>query len=173
MGGNGAIVNNSGTAQNNTLRFVTLSNDATFGGTTRWDVRTDNVTTTPASFTGNGYKLSKVGANTIYLVNVGNTGLGNIDVNAGALGIQGNTTLGNASSILTVASSATFNLYAIGTSNVIGKNLDLKGGSTLYVGGGNNAAMTGNTTLEGIAAFSTDNNFTLTGIMTGAGAGLD
>ena len=169
MGGNGAIVNNSGTAQNNTLRFVTLSNDTTIGGTTRWDIRTDNATATPASLTGNGYNLTKVGANTIYLVNLGETGLGNINVNAGSLGVQGSTTLGNSSSTLTVASTATLSFYAVGVG--ISKNLDLKDGSTLYNGGGNAAAMTGNTTLEGIAAFSTDNNFTLTGIMTGAGAG--
>ena len=172
VGGNGAIVNNGG-AQNNTLRFVTLSGNATLGGTTRWDIRTDNPTIAAASLTGNGYTLSKVGANTIYLVNLGGTDLGNININAGALGLQGTTTLGRTTSgynTATVASSATLSFYAVTAGNVIAKNLDLKDGSTVYNGGGNSASMTGSTTLEGGATFSTDNSFTLTGIMTGTGS---
>jgi autotransporter-associated beta strand protein len=169
LGGNGAIVNNSGTAQNNTLRFVTLSNDTTFGGTTRWDIRTDTPATTPAALIGNGYKLTKVGANAIYLVNVGNTGLGNIAVDAGALGLQGNTTLGDSSKTLTLASSTTLNFYAIGATNIISKSFDFKGGSFIANGGGNALSMAGNTTLEGNVTFTTDNNITLTGNITGTG----
>ena len=152
VGGNGAIVNNSGTTQNNTLRFVTLAGNATLGGTTRWDIRTDNPTTVAASLTGNGYTLSKAGANTIYLVNLGGTDLGNININAGALGLQGTTTLGRTTSgynTATVATSATLSFYAVTAGNVIAKNLDLKDGSTVYNGGGNSASMAGNTTLEG------------------------
>ncbi len=169
VGGNGAIVNNAG-AQNNALRSVTLSGDATFGGSGRWDVRTDNPASMVAVFNGAGFKLTKVGGSEVYLVNVGNTGLGNIDVNVGGFGLQGNTTLGDSTKTVTVASSAAFNLYAMAAGNVLAKNLDLKGGSTCFVGGGNNAAMTGNTTLEGNATFTTDNNLTLTGNLTGTGA---
>ena len=37
--GIGAIVNNSTAQQQNALRFLTLTGDATIGGTARWDIR--------------------------------------------------------------------------------------------------------------------------------------
>ena len=141
-----------------------------FGGTTRWDIRTDNPATTPAALIGNGYNLTKVGANTIYLVNAGNTGLGNIAVNVGALGLQGNTTLGDASKTLTLASATTLNFFAIGATNIISKSFDFKDSSFITNGGGIALAMAGNTTLEGNVTFTTDNNITLTGNMTGTGS---
>ncbi len=126
VSGNGVIINLGG-AQNNALRYVTLNNDTTIGGTGRWDIRTDTPATTPAQLTGNGYKLTKVGGNTIYLVNLGSTGLGNIDLTAGGLGIQGSTTLGDSTKTLTVSSAATFNLFAVGSTNVLSKVFDFKG----------------------------------------------
>jgi autotransporter-associated beta strand protein len=93
----GFIVN-SGAPQLNALRFVTLSGDTFLGGTSRWDIRANPT----GSLTGNGFKLSKTGTNEIWLVDLGNTGLGNIDVRQGLLGIQASTTLGNPASTLTL-----------------------------------------------------------------------
>ncbi len=147
VGGNGAITN-SGSGQNYALRFVTLTNNATFGGSGRWDIRTDNPTSTPASLTGNGYTLTKVGDNSIYLVNLGNTGLGNINVIAGTLGIQGTTTMGDSSKTVTVASGARLCMWALPGTNILLKNMILEGGTLQTTSGaGTNNTFGGNVTL--------------------------
>src|SRR6185503_14902622 len=70
--GQGALINSSGTGQNNAIRFVTLAGDATFGGVGRWDIRAAGTPATAALLTGgNPYKLTKVGGNQISLVEVG------------------------------------------------------------------------------------------------------
>ncbi|MEK7780059.1 MAG: autotransporter-associated beta strand repeat-containing protein, partial [Verrucomicrobiota bacterium] len=88
--GAGAIIN-SGAPQPFAVRAVTLMGDSTFGGSERWDVRAFS----PGTFAGNNYKLTKTGTNEIWLADLGDTGLGDIEVQAGELGIQGSTTLGN------------------------------------------------------------------------------
>ena len=98
LSGTGALINSGGT-QTNALRFVTLSADATIGASGRWTRRANPT----ATFTGNNFALTKVGFSDIWLVNVGATGLGDINVNQGLFGVQGSTTLENAGSTLTAA----------------------------------------------------------------------
>ena len=97
----GAIINNGGD-QTTALRNVTLSADATFGGTNRWDIRNDAAVA--ASLIGNNHTLTKIGANIVGLVNLGNTGLGTtvlsgLVINQGDIFVQGTTIIGTPSAL--------------------------------------------------------------------------
>ncbi len=162
--GTGAIVNN-GPANINTLRFVTLVGDTTFGGSGRWDIRTDDPVGTPAWLVGNGYNLTKVGSNDIYLVNVGNTSLGNISIQAGMLGVQGNTNLGSSS--ITASSDGRLGLWNV--DNAITKTLTLSDTAGLYNGAGNNT-YSGTITLSGSNSFNVGGGtLTVSGAIGGTG----
>lgn len=108
--GSGAVLN-SGETQTNALRFVTLAGDATFGGSGRWDIRAHPT----AALAGNGYKLTKTGTNELWLVDAGETGLGDIEVQEGLLGLQGSTTAGNSNNVLAVWPGATLRLAGAGS----------------------------------------------------------
>jgi autotransporter-associated beta strand protein len=84
--GNGVIQNN-GNNQQNAFQKVTLSNNATIGGTARFDIRGG----TPVLTLG-GFTLTKAGANQFSLVatTVGN---GNISVQKGTLSIETTSTV--------------------------------------------------------------------------------
>ena len=71
----------------------------------RWD------TATNCNFNGNGYKLTKVGGGSIFLYRCGETGLGDVEVTAGSLGLYYPLDLGNSTNTLTVDSNATVDLY--------------------------------------------------------------
>lgn len=153
LGNAGAIINFGGT-QNNALRFVTLSGNTTFGGVGRWDIRANPT----ASFAGNGFNLTKTGPNEVWLVDVGPSGLGNITVSEGLLGIQGTSTLGNAASTLTV-SSTTLSISATGT-NALNKVMTLSA-ARLANGSGTNI-FAGPTTLSGSNNFEVASGAMLT-----------
>lgn len=163
LGTVGAIVND-GAAQNNALRFVTLTGNTTFGGLGRWDVRANPT----ASFTGNNFALTKVSSNEVWLVDVGSSGLGNITVNVGLFGVQGNTTLGNAASTLAVNSSH-FAISGTGT-NALNKVLTLSS-SRVYNSSGSNFFV-GPTTLTGSNAFDipAPGALTMSNVISGAGS---
>jgi autotransporter-associated beta strand protein len=163
LGNAGAIVN-TGSSQNNALRHVTLSGATTLGGINRWDIRGD-----PAgSFIGNNYALTKRGRNEIWLVNVGDTGLGAITVADGLLGFQGTTTMGNAAATLTVNSTASIGFYGTGA-NVLAKNMTLNSGRVSNASGVN--SFNGPVTLTGSNRFdiASGTRLTVTGNMSGAG----
>jgi autotransporter-associated beta strand protein len=148
LGNGGAIINNGGT-QNNALRFVTLTSSTTFGGIGRWDIRANPT----AAFTGNNFNLTKVGRNEVWIVDAGPTGLGNITVSEGTLGIQGSTTLGNAANSVIVSSGASLGFWGNGT-NILSKVLSM---SSARVFNGN-----GSNTFNGTAALSGANFFDIT-----------
>ena len=82
--GNGAIVNlGPGTVLN--LHKVTLTGDATFGGSARWDIRTGGIPGEILDLAG--HKLTKVGTNQVSLVEV-NATAGDIDINGGIFSIE-------------------------------------------------------------------------------------
>ncbi len=122
--GSGAIVNNSGAEQQNAFRSLTLAGNTTLGGSVRWDVRG-----TGATLTGNTYNLTKTGSNSIFLVDLGNTGLGNVVVNQGALCIQGTTVLDDLTKTVTVNTGGTLTFWNTGTANPINRALTLNGGA--------------------------------------------
>jgi autotransporter-associated beta strand protein len=136
VGGNGAIVN-SGSASTTALTVVTLSGDATFGGTYisstvtgRWDIR--NYTGGPGaslSTGGNSYNLTKVGLNQVsFVATTVDAALGNININQGILGFQtGTNSMGDPNKTVTIASGATLELY--NTTYMLNKKCVLNGGT--------------------------------------------
>jgi autotransporter-associated beta strand protein len=176
---NGAIVNNSTNAQENALRFVTLTDNTTFGGTARWDIRGTNadLLSDASAFlrTGsNPYKLTKVGTNQISLVGVNvDSSLGDIDVLAGVLSIEHATTTGDSSKTLTVTNGATLQVWAFPTNNNLNKVLALYGNgvtATITNGSGNNRSV-GPVTLYGSPIFAVPGTSFLTndGNISGSG----
>jgi len=106
---NGAIVN-TGAAQNNALRNVTLAADTTFGGTARWDIR-ETSSLNDATLLGTG-GITKVGTNQVTIIGAQLSGsVGNIFIKQGTLGIERNTPL-NGSSTITVTNGATLELQS-------------------------------------------------------------
>jgi len=127
VGGAGAIVNNAG-GQNNALRFVTLSDHTTVGGTGRWDVRA--APTATFSTGGNAYNLTKVGANQFSLVDaMVDPELADINILSGIFGVEVGTTLGNPTNTLTVASNAVVQFF--NSSVVVNKVTVLNGGENI------------------------------------------
>jgi autotransporter-associated beta strand protein len=120
--GAGAIVNN-GAAQEFALGNVTLTANTAFGGSGPWS--TDPVQNSGRMdingntlSTGNQpYTLTKVGLNQVTLRDCTvDTALGNIDVQAGLLALQGGTSsLGNPNSTLTVQPGASVSFFDTAT----------------------------------------------------------
>jgi len=134
----GAIVNSLNTAQQNALRFVTLTGNTTFGGNSRWDIRAN-----PTGSLLGAFNLTKVGKNEVWLVNLDVTQLVGLTVNEGVLGFQGTTTMGNAANSMTVSSGGTFGISATGT-NILNKSLFLNFGRIYNASGSNTFAGTVN-----------------------------
>jgi autotransporter-associated beta strand protein len=145
LGNAGAIVNTGG-QQLNALRFLTLSGNTSLGGIGRWDLRANPT----AVLNGNNFTLTKTGVNEIWLVDVGGTGLANITVNEGLLGIQGTTTLGNTANTITINSAGSLDFWGNGT-NILSKIMTLSGGRIVNGSGSN--------TFAGPVTLSNSNNF--------------
>ena len=172
--GQGAI-NNRGAQQTNAIDSLTFTADTVLGAASnRWDVAPVDTNGTPGSFTGNGYKLTKTGGADLWVRQLTDTGLGNIDVTAGRLIFAGATTkMGLTSANLTVRSNATLGfgyslqdggkntviaqggqLYAVGSSNEYGGPMVLSGGlvklePNAQLGLGGNLSGPANLTVQG------------------------
>jgi len=175
VGGNGAIVN-SGASQTKVLHTVTLAAAATFGGTGDWDIRNSSGNSATADATLSGaFNLTKTGTNSISFRGVTvDTGLGNIDVQAGSLTFTATASaplnsLGNSSATATVFSNAMLTLDTIGT--VPAKNFVLNNGGTLKSSGTN--TLNSPVTLSGAAnntiSVGTGAQFTITSAIGGGG----
>ncbi len=167
--GSGAIVSNSGADQLNAFRYLTLAGDTTLGGSVRWDVRG-----TGATLTGNTYNLTKTGSNSIFLVDLGNTGLGNVVVNQGALCIQGTTVLEDLTKTVTVNTGGAITFWNTGTANPINRALTLNGGAmgTRATDAGTTNVYGGSVTLTssgGILDVANTTSVTVSGQIGGAG----
>lgn len=137
VGGQGAIVNNSGNAGfvGPNIAFLTLTADTTFGGTGRWDLRAAGGTggdpaTASLSTSGQAYKITKAGPNIVNIVSTTvDPALGDIDVQQGTLAFEGNTTsAGNPAATLTVESGATLRFFQ--WTNQLNKQIVLNGSGT-------------------------------------------
>ena len=118
IGAAGAIVNNGPGDQQNALRYVTLTGPTTFGGFRRWDIRDPAPAADPtgglnAFLLGNGHKLTKVGTNVVAFISIGETSLGDIDIQGGTLTISRSTFLGNASGKIAINPGATLQLHRL------------------------------------------------------------
>lgn len=172
VGGNGAIVNNNSN-QTKVLRNVTLSGSTTFGGGFDWDIHSSANGASDASLSGNNgtYKLTKVGTNTVTIFGASVDGnLGDIDVQAGALSFERNTTsMGDSTKTATVFTNATLQLQ--NASNIWDKIVVLKDGGTLR--GVNLDEFTGPVTLEsglGTLLAGSGGQLILDGVVSGAGS---
>jgi fibronectin-binding autotransporter adhesin len=104
VGGIGAVVNN-GTPQNNTLATLILTNNTTVGGSGRWDLRNGTPLLDLA-----GFRLTKIAGNQVSVVG-GSITDGMIDVNAGTLSIESNTSVkGNGT--ITINAAGVLGLWA-------------------------------------------------------------
>jgi fibronectin-binding autotransporter adhesin len=180
VGGNGAIVNNSGTAQFNSLRYVSLTGNTTIGGTSRWDLRNDQFGSNyNVTLAGNGYTLAKTGTNNIFLINIGYTNLSGVTVNQGELTIQADngalpTVLGSASILAPITVNTGGQLGTWGATK-INNDISLAGGGIGATQSDTNAASTfgGNVTLSNGGGYLYNVNSTYTCTFSGAigGAG--
>jgi autotransporter-associated beta strand protein len=124
IGGTGALINGVATTQSNALRFVTFAGNTTLGGTGRWDIRANPT----AALNGGNFTLTKTGPNAIWLADLGNTSLGNINLDQGTLVFQDSTTMGAAASSLTMAPGTTLSFWKTEV-NALSKKLVVNGGT--------------------------------------------
>ena len=149
VGGGGAIVNNSTNSLTQTLHYVTLTGDTTFGGVANWDIRSLKTTTLDGQLNiTSTANLTKVSTNTVTLQNLTvGAGLENINVQAGTLDVANQTTsLGDPSATVTVFTNATFTLDSL--ANTLSKNITLNNGATLK-GSSTNTPFGGPVTFDG------------------------
>jgi autotransporter-associated beta strand protein len=184
---NGAIINGGTNWQyaNGDLLLVTMQGDAAIGGVGqatpgngntggRWDLRGTSTVPAVLSTGGYPYNLFKVGSNQIVLVDATvDPNLANIDVRQGYLEVQGFTTLGNASSNLTVETGATFGMFQASASP--NKNFVLNGNGrtyTVFSEGSANSIVGPITLNSGVCAFgcASGDNLSLSNSVSGAGS---
>lgn len=158
----GAIVNNSAINNNNGFGTIQLADNATIGGVSRFDLR-------PSSAGGGvldlaGFTLSKIGANTIAIVESVATAAGDIDVNAGILSITRCVISGAGAVNVNPSGTLRFENY---TSGSFSKNLNVDD-ALVWTSGG---ALTVNApvTVTGVSNFQCDAALTLAGTVTGTG----
>jgi fibronectin-binding autotransporter adhesin len=162
----GSLLNNAA-GQNNAFRFVTLSGDTTVGGTGRFDIRANPT----ATLAGNGFRLTKTGVNQVSLVDVGDSGLGDIDVQQGVLSVELSSGLGLPTGTVNVQSGATLLLW--GSTVAQDKKFALNGGARIFKDNGvatiiGTGSLTGSNAVEAASNAGTD--LTLGGVVSGPGS---
>lgn len=149
----GAIVNNGTGGANIGVKNVVLTGATSFGGSTRFDIR-DNL----GGLNANGFRLTKVGTNNIFLANIGETHLGEVVITTGRLAFEGDTTLGDQTGTITVASGAELGLE---DSKVVHtKPIQVDGGTINATLGADNT-LSGPITLNGSGTFRAATSVTL------------
>jgi len=149
--GSGAILN-TGSSQSQALRFITLTGDASIGGTNRWDMRSS------ALLALAGHTLTKTGANSIYLYDT-TVGDGNLIVDHGSL-VLASATIVQGSGSITVNPTATLETDVTGSTNVT-RPITLAGGT--LIGNAGNEVIGSTITLAADSAISALSIFTLSG----------
>jgi autotransporter-associated beta strand protein len=145
-GNAGAIVNN-GPQQTSALTNVTMTGDATFGGSGRWDIRGTGAKLSTGSA---AFNLTKMGSNQVSLVGASvDPALGNITINQGVLAFQTSTSsMGDPTKNITVGSGAILGFF--NASNAMTKICTLNGGTIWGESGtGNQNTFAGFITLSG------------------------
>ncbi len=163
VGGNGAIVNSSGSSTFVAANFnqLTITTNIVIGGSGRLDFRASSATAQDANLntTGGGPSLIKSGTNLLQLAGVQiDSALGDILVSAGTLGFQWQMpSLGDPTRTLSVSNGASIAFFDM--SNAVSKVLFLNNGSSVLGQQGTNE-FDGPVTLNGTNTFN---------ISTGAG----
>lgn len=139
-GTNGGAINNSSSTEVNQSGGplnITLAGDTTLNASgQRWDIGINKLGAGGGSFVGNGYNLTKIGNQAIYLHEVGDIGVSNIDIQQGSLGFQFTVGMGLPAGTVTVESGATLDFYQLSSGSILDKNMVLNGNATLFSGGG-------------------------------------
>jgi fibronectin-binding autotransporter adhesin len=156
VGGNGALVN-TGPDQLNAFRVVTLTDDVVFGGTTRWDIRTNAAGAGELRTEGRVHKITKVGSNQVSLVGVNvDPSLGDIEIREGTFSVQTTSSqVGEPAAALTVHGNATLGLFNL-NANPLNKAITLRAGATLWNESGI-SVVNGQIVLEGTAIINAAN----------------
>ena len=161
--GVGALISTAAGQQLNAALNVTMTGDATIGGTGRFDIRGTGAT---LSTNGQPYKLTKIGANQFSLVQTTvDSALGDIDINDGVFAFQTTTNgLGDPNHTLTINTPGALNFF--NTPATLDKKVVSNGGRIWTENANNNnIGNTGNpqpVTLNSTTTFQQDNNTTLT-----------
>lgn len=156
----------SASAAYGVVNNLTLSGDATIGGGAgRWDLGAS-----PISINGGTFTLTKVGSNPTWYRGLSSTTLGNLVINAGQFGVEGNNdTLGSTAHTVTVNAGGELSSWGGVSQNkpivLNGGTLDTdwSGGLSTWTG---NISVTANSFLKADPATATVN---LTGNITGIG----
>jgi fibronectin-binding autotransporter adhesin len=114
VSGSGALTNSGTTNQQNALQVVTLTGNASVGGTGRFDIRAGQVAgVNTAQLNLAGFTLTKNGTNQFTVVSA-NVNQGNIVVNAGTFAIEAGSNVlnNNDGTSITVNSGATLQFFA-------------------------------------------------------------
>ncbi|MDY0170996.1 MAG: autotransporter-associated beta strand repeat-containing protein [Thermoguttaceae bacterium] len=153
-------ITNTLSDQSNALRNVTLSGDAVFTGTHRWDIRAGGGVLDLDTFTA-----TKTGTNRVHLVDVTVSGSGGITVEQGILGL---TRSSWATGTLTVDAAGTVDFENNSTTHTYTMDIALNGGMLRTVG--NNTTVGGNITLAGTNTLQVNDGISLnvTGDISGA-----
>lgn len=174
--GNGALVNNGvsvGGSIPGQVTFLTLSGDASVGGTGNWDIR-NNSGSIPASIDLGGFTLTKKGANLLQFVEGRLTNGGNLIVESGTLLMRFTNSVGGAP--VTIQTGATLRLRATIAPGWFTQPLTLNSGRIQL------ADSDGVNTLDAATIFLTGSNrveidtgevLTLTGSLAGSGESLN
>ena len=164
VGGAGAIINSGTLAQQNAFQNISLSADATVGGTGRFDIRGG----TPV-LNLNGHTLTKVGTNQFSLVGAA-VNSGNVVVNQGTFSIEAATVIDNTvpADTITVNTGATLQFFA--NSGTVSRPIVINGDNVTINDGSGAAAVStiaSPVTAKGNLTF-TGGNATANLIMNGA-----
>jgi fibronectin-binding autotransporter adhesin len=128
----GALVNFGTADAQNALKKVVLAGDTTFGGTRRFDIRIAGsagagfVAGTDAYLKGNGFSLTKVGPAQLGIAGVGETNLGDININSGMVIFHD---AGNGDAAMMLASDTTLGRLDDGAGNFY--KVTIEAGATL------------------------------------------
>lgn len=141
--GEGALVNN-GTGTDNAgggtawaTQHLTLTADASIGGSSRLDIRDSAVGANDATINGNGHALSYVGSAQLWLVGAQATNVPTININSGEIGLQDSTftNTGGANTTINVNTGATLGFWSdFSAGQTVTMNWNFNGTTNLGVG---------------------------------------
>ncbi len=184
VGGNGAIIDSSAaTGVQIALTDVTMMGDTTFGSPNggRWDLRVRAITGPGPGLRGNGFDLTKVGPGMVSIACQRNLGvdtpywemnLGDVAIQEGTLAFAESLSLGNPSKTITVSPGATLQLYDLGLTNPLPRNITLTVAQLLSGGSSDHTnILAGSITLNGAVGISLNQGaLILDGALGGAGS---
>ncbi len=179
-GTNSGAINNSSSSspgQSAGPLNITLAGNTTLNASgNRWDIGVNTPGAGGGSFAGNGHNLVKIGGNAIWMHEVGDIGVGNIDIQQGLLGFRFTIGMGISSDTVTVEPGAEIAFYQL-TNSILNKQMVMNGNATMF-SGGNGGSPTSNTfvgpvTLNGTNSIQTTGfPLNLAGAISGAGGYL-